>query len=99
MRQDGMRPEDLPWDAPWSVLFVGGSKPWKLATMGEWSRAAHAHGRTCHVGRIGSALRYRAAEDDGVDSIDSCLFLFGESNPTPFLRAVGSTQGRLPFYG
>lgn len=95
--QNGMAPTDLPWADPrWSVLFVGGDKAWKLATMGQWAREAHAHGRTCHVGRIGSALRYRAALHDGVDSIDSSLPLFAERNLAPLLAEMASPQGRLP---
>lgn len=96
--QDGMTPADVPWDAPWHVLFVGGSKPWKLDTMGAWARAAHAHGRPCHVGRIGSGERYLDAKAADVDSIDSALFLFSEENLFRFLRSRSKpAQMRLDF--
>jgi hypothetical protein len=90
--QDGMEPEDVPWDAPFAAIFVGGSTAWKLRTMAAWSRAAHAQGRTCHVGRMGSAKRLRAAVVDGVDSIDSALPLFAERNLTPFVAELEGGQ-------
>lgn len=40
-------------------VFVGGDTEWKLATMAGWARFAHAHGATCHVGRVNSARRIR----------------------------------------
>jgi len=92
--QDGMSPEHIPWEAPFSVVFVGGSTAWKLRTMASWAHAAHAHGRHCHVGRVGSAKRLRAASVDGVDSIDSALPLFAERNLAPFLAELDG--GNLP---
>lgn len=86
--QDDMSPDDIPWEAPFDVIFVGGSTGWKLRTMASWARVAHQQGRACHVGRVGSAKRLRAARIDGADSVDSALPLFGECNLAPFLREL-----------
>ena len=80
--QEGMVPEDLPWDDPrWDVLFVGGGAPgpgdphglrWKDGTAPEWCAAAHEHGRACHIGRVMSAQRVKSvrvrADPDSIDS-------------------------------
>lgn len=87
--QDGMAPETLPWDAPWDVVFVGGSLPWKLATGASWARAAHEHGRLCHIGRVGTVDRVTWARAAGADSIDSSLPLWAAPKLTGFLAALG----------
>lgn len=54
-------------------LFVGGaSMEWKLGTAPEWIALAHAHGRRCHIGRIGTLARLEIALRHGADSVDSC---------------------------
>lgn len=78
--QDGMEPETFPFWRDVDVIFVGGSLPWKLTRAAEWCRAAHAHGKRCHVGRVGSARRVRWARSIATDSVDSCVPLFSERN-------------------
>lgn len=96
--QDGMTPEHIPWDAPFEVIFVGGSTRWKLETAGAWVKAAHAHGRRVHIGRVGSARRVRWARSIGAGSIDSALPLWGERNLLPFEDARGgAVQTAMPW--
>lgn len=86
--QDGMTPADIPWDAPFNVLFVGGSVGWKLENGATWAAAAHEHGKACHIGRVGSARRLRWAAGAGADSVDSALPLFSSGNLESFLGAL-----------
>jgi len=51
-------------------IFVGGDTRWKLATMAQWARLAHAHGAICHVGRVNSARRIHLCAAAGIDSFD-----------------------------
>jgi hypothetical protein len=93
--QDGVVPEEIPWDAPFSVLFVGGTLAWKRATAAEWVRSAHAQGRRCHIGRVGSGSRVRWALDIGADSIDSSLPLWSKAHWRRFAGALaGQAQTR-----
>lgn len=86
--QNGMTPETLPWDAPFDVVFVGGDLKWKLETGAAWAAAAHDHGRTCHVGRVGTADRVLWARRANVDSIDSCLPLWSDGQFDRFAAAL-----------
>lgn len=88
--QDGMVPADIPWGAPFDVVFVGGTTRWKLETGAEWAAAARAHGKVCHIGRVGSARRVLWAAAAGADSVDSALPLFSEGNLQAFLGVLGS---------
>lgn len=92
--QDGMSPDDIPWDAPFKTIFVGGSTAWKLDTTRNWVEAACAHGKRCHVGRMGSGVRVAWAKTCGVDSIDSSLPLFSADKLSVFKKAMAApTQG------
>ncbi len=51
-----------------------------------WCNFAHAHGLKCHIGRMGTENKARAAFRWGVDSIDSALPLWSENNLKRFLR-------------
>ncbi|MGH9883885.1 MAG: hypothetical protein ACREBE_00030 [bacterium] len=54
-------------------IFVGGaSMAWKLGSAPGWIELAHAHGRRCHIGRIGTLARLELAQRMGADSCDSC---------------------------
>lgn len=54
-------------------LFVGGaSMTWKLGTAPAWIALAHAQGRRCHIGRIGTLARLELVRRLGADSCDSC---------------------------
>lgn len=79
--QDGMQPEDIPWDEL-DFLFLGGTTEWKLGP-GARLLAAHAkqRGKGLHVGRVNSAKRYRyAATQLLADSADGTFLAF--SNPS-----------------
>jgi hypothetical protein len=69
--QNGMEPRDIErWLGPGCGVFVGGDTDWKIRTMGMWSRAAHARGALCHIGRVNTARRARLCDIAGVDSFD-----------------------------
>jgi hypothetical protein len=72
--QEGMTPAQVAEVLPhFGGLFVGGaSMAWKLGTAPEWIGLAHAHGRRCHIGRIGTLARLELARQLGADSVDSC---------------------------
>ena len=72
--QDGITPDMIP-DMGISGIFVGGTKPWKLATMRIWAEYAHRHGIGIHVGRMGSLEDILGAHDAGADSIDSTTWV------------------------
>lgn len=66
-----------PWQS-FDALFIGGSTAWKLGPAAERVvRAAKAHGKHVHMGRVNSATRARYAAAIGCDSFDgtgSALF-------------------------
>jgi hypothetical protein len=85
--QDGMSFDDVCAVLDlYDGIFVGGSLDWKLKTGRAWTDFAHEHGRKCHIGRMGTEDRVRAALRWGVDSIDSCLPLWSAENLARFLR-------------
>lgn len=96
--QDGMTEADVCAALdPFAGLFVGGSTAWKMTTASAWVQFAHAHGRPCHVGRVGTARRVRWAARIGVDSIDSCLPLWSRAQMARFIAALDMSerQGEL----
>ena len=69
--QNGMKPAHVGGMLdPQVGIFVGGDTRWKLATMAQWARLAHAHGAICHVGRVNSARRIHLCAAAGIDSFD-----------------------------
>lgn len=69
--QNGMKPGHVrELLCPRVGIFVGGDTRWKLATMTQWARLAHAHGAICHVGRVNSVRRIRLCAAAGIDSFD-----------------------------
>lgn len=96
--QDGMTEADVEAVAgPYAGLFVGGSVGWKLRTAPAWIQVAHRLGKRCHIGRMGTEKKVRAALRWGADSIDSCLPLWSEDNLKRFLRGFEHTgQVELP---
>lgn len=70
------------------MVFVGGSLRWKVATGARWVQLAHAHGRRCHVGRVGTPRRAAWALRIGADSIDSCFPLWSRTNLAEFVAAL-----------
>jgi len=90
--QDGMEPADVKAELdPFAGVFVGGSHEWKLKTARDWTDFAHLNGRKCHIGRMGTEKKVRAALRWGVDSIDSCLPLWSQGNLERFLRGFRPT--------
>lgn len=96
--QNGMKPDAIPWDARFDVVFVGGSVDWKLRTGGAWAAAAHAHGKRCHVGRVGSMKRVSWAHAAGADSIDSSLPLWSAEMLERFVRSLNAARQQLPLF-
>ena len=87
--QDGMTRDDVwPHLGLVSGLFVGGTDPWKKATVGAWTQLAHEHGLLCHLGRAGTYGKVRLAIEVGVDSIDSSLPLMSQQFFNDFLAAL-----------
>lgn len=69
--QNGMKPAHIHGLlGPRLGIFVGGDTQWKLTTMEQWARLAHAGGAICHVGRVNSARRIRLCAAAGIDSFD-----------------------------
>jgi hypothetical protein len=69
--QDGMKESDLCDLVGRSVgIFLGGSTPWKLATMGQWGLFCARHGVYYHVARVNTERRMWMAIAAGADSID-----------------------------
>ena len=85
--QDGMSEHDVRAALdPYAGIFVGGSLEWKLRTAPRWVEFAHLYGRRCHIGRMGTRERVRAARRWGADSIDSSLPLWARANLNRFLQ-------------
>lgn len=96
--QDGMTTDGISWEAPFDVVFVGGTTQWKLSTARQWCEVAHANRKRVHVGRMGSARRVRWARSIGADSIDSALPLWSEENLSAFQGAMsGHVQCGFPW--
>lgn len=97
--QDGMTPDDVPWDAI-RALFIGGTTEWKLGPAARaLIEAAQERGKWTHMGRVGTGIRIRYCQALGLDSIDGGVFSthpeqgFGNftrllTNPEPSLEAA-----------
>lgn len=96
--QDGMGPADVEAAAgPYAGLFVGGTPEWKHRTARDWVDLAHRMGKRCHIGRMGTEKKVRAALRWGADSIDSALPLWSANNLKRFLKGFTPTgQVELP---
>lgn len=74
--QDGAEHLDLPWD-DFDCLFIGGERQeveWKLGPYAEQvARAARAHGKWVHMGRVNSLKRMDRARSMGCLSADGTL--------------------------
>lgn len=94
--QEGIEPSDLPWSDPrWHVVFVGGKElAWKDAAAVEWAAAAHEHGRTCHVGRVGGMQRVRDIRATGADSLDSGGVAWSVPKLENWIRALHEPEQR-----
>lgn len=84
--QDGMTEPQVKSElARFAGIFVGGSPLWKMKTGEAWTHFAHRNGLPCHMGRMGTREKVRAAIRWDVDSIDSALPLWAEANLQRFL--------------
>lgn len=69
--QDGMSVDDVrDYLGPMVGLFIGGSTPWKLATLDAWSALARRKQCYLHVGRVNSLKRINACAQVGANSFD-----------------------------
>jgi len=69
--QDGMTVDDVrPLLSDRVGVFVGGSTPFKLATMATWAALARERDAYCHVGRVNSVKRIKMCQLAGVQSWD-----------------------------
>ena len=66
----------------------------KLGTAPEWIALAHAHGRRCHIGRIGTLARLEFARRLGADCVDSCQPLWNLERLEAFGFAASDTNER-----
>lgn len=83
--QDGLDPDALDWDA-FDCLFVGGTTAYKLSEDAYRAvRLAKARGKWCHMGRVNSFRRLRAAAGAGYDSADGTFLKFGPDKNVPRL--------------
>ena len=99
--QDGLERLPVPWDA-FDVLFMGGSTAYKLSEPAyALMRDAKARGKWCHMGRVNSWVRLRAAVVSGYDSADGTMVAFGPDKRLAQLLGWLDTlrqQGRLDLW-
>lgn len=69
--QDGIEPEDVRHLlGPMVGIFLGGTTPYKVATMESWGQLARLRNCYFHVGRVNSLRRIRACGEAGAHSFD-----------------------------
>lgn len=94
--QDGMHPEDVPWQDI-DALFIGGSTEWKL---GQESAAlcgvARERGLWVHMGRVNTERRIKAAQSMGCDSVDGTFLRYGPDINWPRLERWLAETERQP---
>ena len=73
--QDGMTVADVPSDA--DVVFVGGTKAWKWATVEMWVKSFPR----VHVGRVNGRKSLWICENLGAESVDGTGWFRDESDP------------------
>lgn len=83
--QDGADSTPLPWD-DFDCLFVGGTDSWKLSEASyELIAEARSRGKWCHMGRVNSLQRLKAAAVSGFDSVDGTYLKYGPDENWPKL--------------
>jgi hypothetical protein len=94
--QDGLPPAWVAWDE-FDALFMGGTTAYKLSEDAyALVREAKARGKWCHMGRVNSLRRMRAAAMGGYDSVDGTYLKFGPDVNLPRLRGWLDTMARQP---
>lgn len=92
--QDGMT--DVPWDA-FDCFFVGGSTEWKLSEAAyRLVEEAKSRGKWCHMGRVNSWRRFKAAAAAGYDSADGTFVGFGPEKNLPQVASWLDWAGSQP---
>ena len=71
--QDGMTPQDVERKVSPDVIFVGGSRDWKLQTREAWARSFPR----VHIGRVNGLRDLMACHRPGVESVDGTGFFRG----------------------
>lgn len=91
--QDGMCVDDVrDYLGPMVGLFIGGSTPWKLATLDAWSALARRKGCYLHVGRVNSLKRIKACAQVGANSFDGTSIIAFPDSINMLTRGVISSQ-------
>jgi hypothetical protein len=83
--QDGWAEETTPWDE-FDCLFIGGSTEFKFRGGRAAVAVAKKRGKWCHMGRVNSLQRFRAALAIGCDSADGTFLKFGPDVNWPRLK-------------
>jgi hypothetical protein len=94
--QDGLPPQWVAWDE-FDALFVGGTTAYKLSEDA-YALVAEAkrRGKWCHMGRVNSLRRLRAAAMGGYDSVDGTFLAFGPDVNLPRLTGWLDALKRQP---
>ncbi|MGN6561771.1 MAG: hypothetical protein ACTHMU_03845 [Thermomicrobiales bacterium] len=99
--QDGFDASAVDWSA-FDCLFVGGTDTYKLSEAAYGAvHEAKQRGKWCHMGRVNSLRRLRAAAISGYDSADGTFIKFGPDRRLPELLGWLDTlrrQGRLDLW-
>jgi hypothetical protein len=94
--------EDVPWELV-DVLFIGGDTSWKLSEAARVCIAeARAHGKSTHMGRVNSLVRFTKAAEMLCDTVDGTFIAFGPKKNLPqLLHWLGhlkhGVQAHLPW--
>lgn len=97
--QDGMCPDDVRHLlGPMTGLFIGGSTPWKLATLGAWSALARRRNCYLHVGRVNSLKRINACAQAGVNSFDGTSVISFPDSIYMLTRGVVAGQNQQSLF-
>lgn len=94
--QVGTNRYNVPDDAP--VLFLGGTTEWKLGPAASIVDAHRAE-RWCHMGRVNSLRRFRAARAMGCHSCDGTFLTYGPDVNLGRLLGWLDDQDRQPMLG
>jgi hypothetical protein len=94
--QDGLEALDVPWD-DFDCLFVGGTTAWKLSEAAyALAQEAKARGKWCHMGRVNSLRRLRAATIGGYDSCDGTFLVRAPDANLPRMERWLEVMKRQP---
>lgn len=94
--QDGLTPADVrPFLGERVGIFIGGSTPWKLATVDQWSQLGREVGCWVHVGRVNTARRISLCVGAGATSFDGT----SASRYSKTVRRLDAARRQLGFSG